>query len=195
MEQLLDVIRQPWHWAIGGLAIALISIVLTLMGKAFGVSTAFKILCSYAGAGKKSSYFDIDLKNEAWRIYFVIGGIVGGYITANWLASPSAVAISDSTVAYLAELGLAYPESDSSGLGFVPTTLFNYGSIAGIILALIGGFFVGFGSRYGEGCTSGHAITGLAHFQLPSLVTVIGFFIGGLFMTWFVLPYLIPQLL
>jgi uncharacterized protein len=195
MEQLLDVIRQPWHWAIGGLAIALISIVLTLMGKAFGVSTAFKILCSYAGAGKKSSYFDIDVKGEGWRIYFVIGGIVGGYITANWLASPSAVAISDSTVAYLAELGLAYPESDSSGLGFVPTALFNYGSIAGIILALIGGFFVGFGSRYGEGCTSGHAITGLAHFQLPSLVTVIGFFIGGLIMTWFVLPYLIPQLL
>ena len=53
---------------------------------------------------------------------------------------------------------------------------------------MLGGFLIGFGARYAGGCTSGHAISGLADLQLPSLVAVIGFFIGGLIMTWFILP-------
>ena len=58
-------------------------------------------------------------------------------------------------------------------------------------MALAGGFLVGFGARYGDGCTSGHAISGLAHLQLPSLITVIGFFIGGLTMAHLILPWLL----
>jgi len=58
-------------------------------------------------------------------------------------------------------------------------------------MAIAGGFLVGFGARYGDGCTSGHAISGLAHLQLPSLITVIGFFIGGLSMAHFILPWLL----
>ena len=51
-----------------------------------------------------------------------------------------------------------------------------------------GGFLVGFGARYAGGCTSGHAISGLSDLQLPSLIAVIGFFIGGLIMTFLILP-------
>jgi hypothetical protein len=47
---------------------------------------------------------------------------------------------------------------------------------------------VGFGSRYAGGCTSGHAISGLSDLQVPSLIAVVGFFIGGLIMTFFILP-------
>lgn len=47
---------------------------------------------------------------------------------------------------------------------------------------------VGFGSRYADGCTSGHAISGLSNLQLPSLIAVIGFFIGGLLMIHFLFP-------
>jgi uncharacterized membrane protein YedE/YeeE len=50
---------------------------------------------------------------------------------------------------------------------------------------------VGFGSRYAGGCTSGHAISGLSNLQLPSLIAVIGFFVGGLLMSWFILPYIL----
>ena len=57
-----------------------------------------------------------------------------------------------------------------------------------VYLPVIGGFLVGFGSRYAGGCTSGHAISGLSDLQLPSLIAVIGFFIGGLAMTYFILP-------
>jgi len=76
----------------------------------------------------------------------------------------------------------------------VPTELFSFESlftIKGFIIMVVGGFLVGFGSRYAGGCTSGHAISGLSNLQWPSLVAVIGFFIGGLVMTWFILPYIL----
>jgi len=51
-----------------------------------------------------------------------------------------------------------------------------------------GGILIGFGTRWAGGCTSGHAISGLSNLQLPSLIAVIGFFIGGIIMTYFLLP-------
>ena len=53
---------------------------------------------------------------------------------------------------------------------------------------MLGGFLVGFGTRYAGGCTSGHAISGLSNLQWVSLVAVIGFFAGGLLMTWVIYP-------
>ncbi len=40
---------------------------------------------------------------------------------------------------------------------------------------LVGGFFVGYGARLGNGCTSGHGICGLGWLQLPSLLAVLTF--------------------
>ena len=50
---------------------------------------------------------------------------------------------------------------------------------------------MGFGARYAGGCTSGHGVTGLASFQLPSLIAVLGFFAGGLLATHFLLPLIL----
>jgi uncharacterized membrane protein YedE/YeeE len=63
-------------------------------------------------------------------------------------------------------------------------------SLKGLLILIIGGFLVGFGSRYAGGCTSGHAISGLSNLQIPSLIAVIGFFIGGLIMTHLILPFI-----
>ncbi|TNE57717.1 MAG: YeeE/YedE family protein [Bacteroidetes bacterium] len=183
-QQIWQFASQPWHWAVSGVAIASILFLLTWMGRSFGVSTAFRNFCHMAGAGKKWSFFNFDLKSEYWRMAFVFGAIGGGFIAANLLQSPEAVAISDATIAHLADWGVNYPE----GHGFMSTSLFDIATPIGILLALAGGFLVGFGARYGDGCTSGHAISGLSHLQLPSLITVIGFFIGGLFMTWVIMP-------
>ncbi len=190
-SSLVQFISQPWHWAVSGAAIALVLALMTWMGRSFGVSTTFKAFCSAAGAGKVSDFFKMDVKEEMWRIAFVIGGLIGGYIATHFLQSPEPVAISPETVDYLATIGINYPEADAKGIGFVPTSLFNFESLSGILMAVGGGFLVGFGARYGDGCTSGHAISGLAHFQLPSLITVIGFFIGGLAMTHFIFPFLV----
>jgi uncharacterized membrane protein YedE/YeeE len=184
-------ISQPWPWYAVGASIALTMMLLTYLGQSFGVSTSFKAMCSMAGAGRSIPFFNMDLKKEAWRITFVVGSIIGGAIAAVFFASPDPVAISPATVANLQELGLQYPQADATGRGFVPTELYNFGSLKGLLLALGGGFLIGFGARYGRGCTSGHAISGLAHLQLPSLITVIGFFIGGLLMTHMLLPFLI----
>ena len=190
-SSVVQFISQPWHWAVSGAMIALVLALMTWMGRSFGVSTTFKVFCSAAGAGKVSDFFKMDLQDEFWRIAFVIGGLIGGYIATHFLQSPEPVAISAETINHLGSLGINYPEADARGLGFVPTSLVNYESLKGILIALGGGFLVGFGARYGDGCTSGHAISGLAHLQLPSLITVIGFFIGGLIMTHLLFPLLV----
>ena len=45
-------------------------------------------------------------------------------------------------------------------------------------------------SRWAGGCTSGHAISGLAALQRPSMLAVLGFFAGGLLMTHVIMPLL-----
>ena len=183
-QEFQHFLSQPWHWAISGAAIALILFLMTWMGRTFGVSSAFRDLCTVAGAGRRVKYFDIDLKGEDWRMIFVLGAITGGFIASNFLQSPDGVALSESTITHLQSWGINHQQ----GNGFLPTGIFNYSNPLGIILTLIGSFLVGFGARYGKGCTSGHAITGLSHLQIPSLLTVIGFFIGGLIMTWLIMP-------
>lgn len=40
---------------------------------------------------------------------------------------------------------------------------------------LVGGFFVGYGARLGNGCTSGHGICGMGSLQVPSMLAVLTF--------------------
>jgi uncharacterized membrane protein YedE/YeeE len=76
----------------------------------------------------------------------------------------------------------------------MPQDLFGVDAIfssKGFIFLVLGGFLVGFGTRYAGGCTSGHTIFGLATLQWPSLVATISFFIGGLLVTHLVMPFLL----
>jgi len=52
----------------------------------------------------------------------------------------------------------------------------------------VGGFLVGFGTRYAGGCTSGHSIMGLSTLQWPSLVATICFMVGGFVSTNLLMP-------
>lgn len=186
---MLDFISQPWHWAVSGFAISLLVLIMTWLGRHFGVSSSFEVICAAATPSKKFSYFDIDFKDNYWRIAFVLGGIVGGYLAANYLGSPEPVAISDATIMHLKDWNIIYPVTIEEGRGFLPE-MFNLGNTKAILLAIGGGILIGFGTRYAGGCTSGHAITGLSHLQIPSLIAVIGFFIGGLLMTHVIMPFI-----
>ena len=188
LEGIQKAISQPWHWAFSGFMISVVLFIMNYLGKSFGVSTTFKVMCSAVGAGKKYSFFNINMKDEYWRIAFAVGTIFGGFLTFLFFQSPEPVAISEETITHLQVWGIHYPETTAEGRGLIPEDLFNFSNPGGIILLIVGGFLIGFGSRYAAGCTSGHAITGLAHMQLPSLITVIGFFIGGLLMTWILMP-------
>lgn len=177
---------QAWPWYVSGPAIALIMASLILLGKRFGMSSNLDTLCSLGGAGKFTDYFKGDTKSNLWNLLVVLGSILGGFVAANYLSPNDAVEISTNTVESLRQLGF-----DSAGTAYLPTELFGKEALASPktwAILLIAGFLVGFGTRYAGGCTSGHAISGLSNLQLPSLIAVIGFFIGGLLMVHLLFP-------
>lgn len=185
----MEFISQPWPWYLAGPLIALVMILLTLFSKSFGVSANFRTMCSIAGAGKRVAFFNFDWKSQTWNLVFIAGAIIGGYIASNFLTTSTTVALSAPTVASLAELGI-----ENAGSTFLPNEIFGVdvlSTIGGISYLVVGGLLIGFGSRYAGGCTSGHAISGLSALQLPSLIAVIGFFIGGLIMTYFIIPVIL----
>lgn len=194
---MLEFIQQPWHWAFSGFMISLIMLILLLYGKSFGMSATMRAMCTVAGAGSKVSFFDFDWKQQRWNLLFALGAVLGGYIASNFMASPEPVQISAATIEHLQSWGVATPQVVEEGKGYVPLELFNFEtlfSLKGFLLFVVGGFFVGFGARYAGGCTSGHAISGLSNLQIPSFIAVVGFFIGGLLMTHFILPIILKYL-
>ena len=194
---LIDFISQPWHWSVSGLAIVSVMYLLLWFGGEFGVSSNLRTICAIGGAGKRHSFFDFDWKNQIWNLVFISGAIIGGFIAVTFLASPEPVQISDATQTYLQSVGISTPATLAEGRGFLPSEIFwnnNFFSLNNLLFLVVGGFLVGFGTRYAGGCTSGHAISGLSNLQLPSLIAVIGFFIGGLLMTWLILPNLLTFL-
>jgi uncharacterized membrane protein YedE/YeeE len=161
---------------------------LVYFGKTFGVSSNLRTLCSIGGAGKHAEFFRFDWKSQLWNLTVVFGAILGGCIAYFLLSDHSLMQLNTATVLQLQEFGF-----DNIGESLVPMEMFGSEavfSLKGITILVIGGFLVGFGTRYAGGCTSGHAITGLSNLQIPSLIAVTGFFIGGLVMTHFILPLL-----
>ena len=190
---IIEFISQPWHWSISGAMISLIMFLLIYFGKKFGVSSSFQAMCSIGGAGNRFEYFNYDWKSHDWLLMFVVGSIIGGGIASTIFASPVPVQISEATISDLESIGVIAPTSVQEGFGFIPADVFNFEtlmSLKGFVIMVLGGFLIGFGTRWAGGCTSGHAITGLSNLQLPSLVAVIGFFIGGLVMTHLLFPFI-----
>lgn len=186
---MIEYISQPWHWAVSGGMIVLVMFLLLWFGGQFGVSSNLRTLCAIGGAGERYDFFKFDWKKQIWNLVFILGAIGGGFIATEYLASPYPVQISQDTQEYLGKLGISTPQTVSEGLGYVPSEIFeNVTEPLNLLILILGGFLVGFGARYAGGCTSGHAISGLSNLQLPSLIAVVGFFIGGLLMAWVFLP-------
>ena len=178
----------PLPWYIAGPLIGLVVPALLLMGnKPFGISSNFRHVCaSLMPCGL--DFFTYDWKSMGrWNLAF-LGGVFTGALIAARVAPPAVVHISPHTIAALEKLGL----HDFTGLA--PRELFSWASLftlKGFAAIVVGGFLVGFGTAYAGGCTSGHAIAGLADLQLPSLLAVAGFFAGGLASTYWLLPVLL----
>jgi uncharacterized protein len=176
-----------WPWYLAGPVIGLFVPALLIAGnKLFGVSSNLRHLCAAIVPGR-SEYFHYDWKKTGlWNLVFLAGIVIGGFLAAQW-GAPHEIAISVQTKVALTKLGI----HDFSGVA--PHELFSWHALLtlrGFVSVIVGGFLVGFGAAYAGGCTSGHAISGLADFQLPSLIAVFGFFAGGLAATYFILPHL-----
>jgi uncharacterized membrane protein YedE/YeeE len=154
---MLDWIMQPWPWWISGILVGLtVPLLFILSGNAFGISTSFQQIGAMCTPNSKASYLkDYDRRSGLWTLVFVFGISLGGFIATHMLSS--------------------------NQVEFLPV---SYNSFSGAIRLLIGGFLIGFGTRYAGGCTSGHSITGISNLNWPSLVATIFFFVGGLAVTW-----------
>lgn len=184
----MDLLKSTWHWSISGFLIGMVLLLLTYFGKNFGMSSNLRSLCSMTGVGKRFSFFDWDWKAQRWNFVVVFGAMLGGYFAVHFMSNASNVSINPETIQQLSQMGIESPNGK-----LLPDALFGslvWSSAKLIFILIFGGFLIGFGSRYAGGCTSGHAISGLSNLQKPSLKAVIGFFIGGLIMSHFVLPLL-----
>jgi len=178
----------PWPWYVAGPVIGLFVPALLLAGnKVFGISSNLRHICA-ALIPNKPDFFRYDWKNVGlWNLVFLMGVLIGGFIASQW-GTPQEIAISPATKAALIGLGL------HNFSGVAPYEIFSWHALStlpGFVSIVLGGFLVGFGAAYAGGCTSGHAISGLANFELPSLIAVLGFFAGGLAATYFILPHLL----
>jgi uncharacterized membrane protein YedE/YeeE len=184
----MEFIKQPWPWYVAGPLIGLIVPALLLLGnKAFGISSSLRHICA-ACIPANISFFKYDWRKESWNLFFVAGIALGGFIAVHYLSNPLPVSLNPATTALLQKQGVA----DFNGL--LPQDIFSFKALftlRGFVFIVIGGFFVGFGTRYAGGCTSGHAIMGISSLQWPSLVATCCFMAGGFIMAWFILPYLL----
>jgi hypothetical protein len=180
MNGFIEWLSQPWPWYIAGPMIGLTVPALLILGnKTFGVSSSLRHVCAMC-VPSGIPFFTYNWRKETWNLVFVLGILVGGFIATSFISNPGEIVIASGTQQELAALGI----TDFSGL--MPTDIFSWENLftgKGLLFLVIGGFMVGFGTRYAGGCTSGHAIMGISSLQWPSLVATISFMIGGFLMT------------
>lgn len=184
----MEWIVGTWPWYVSGPLLALIMFALLFLGKEFGFSSNLRTLCTIGGAGKVADFFKIDWKAQRWNLLFMVGAVIGGFFAYQYL-SKNTVAINPQVSEQLAE---DY-QITSGGSAYLPTEIYATDLLSDpktLAILLLAGFMVGFGARYAGGCTSGHAISGLSNLQFPSLIAVIGFFIGGLIMVNLLFPFI-----
>ena len=148
------------HWAWAGVLIAAVTLTLLFVAnRRLGISSGFEDICSLV---LPNAYFRqrAVLSGRTWRLPFLIGLVIGGFVSA------------------------------AAGGGWRPTweagmldSAFNLNRSAKLAWMFVGGLFIGFGTRLGNGCTSGHGIFGLSNFERASLVTTLAFFAGGILTT------------
>lgn len=184
----IEFIKQPWPWYVAGPLIGLTVPILLIIGnKSFGISSSLRHMCA-ACIPANISFFKYDWKKEIWNLLFVAGIFLGGLLTMYFLANPNPIEINQNLKSELANYGI----TDFTQL--VPADIFSWQALftlRGFIMIVVGGFMVGFGTRYAGGCTSGHAIMGLSTLQWPSLIATCCFMIGGFIMANLILPFIL----
>ncbi|MBI4475332.1 MAG: YeeE/YedE family protein [Acidobacteria bacterium] len=111
---------------IAGAGIGVLVVLLALVtGKGFGVSSGYGSLCSLVSG---LPYFQQKPFTEKWRLWFIAGIPLGGFLAAGLRGD----------LAFKLQMGMF---EDTFGDAFLTK----------ILTLLIGGFLVGFGSRWAGG--------------------------------------------
>ncbi|MCA9966753.1 MAG: YeeE/YedE family protein [Anaerolineales bacterium] len=160
---MFEWLLQPWPWYISGPLIGLtVPLLLVLSGKSFGISSSLRYIgCAIVPRSKLAYLRSITWRQHSWNLIFVLGVAIGGFVASHFLSA--------------------------APVSFLPD---SYQSVTGVIALAIGGILIGFGTRYANGCTSGHTIMGLSLLSWPSLVASVFFFVGGLLSTNLIVRWL-----
>lgn len=153
-----------WSPYVVGAGIGILSWLTWLVsGKALGCSTSFARtagMIEKAVRGQRATeklyYQEVEPKVD-WQWMLVLGMVVGAFIAALL--------------------------SGDFALVWIPSrwaTAFGSGVGLRLLVALLGGVFLGFGARWAGGCTSGHGISGTMQLAVSSWISAICFFIGGI---------------
>jgi uncharacterized protein len=185
---ILEWLRQPWPWYVAGPLIgAMVPILLIAGNKSFGISSSLRHICAAVIPGR-ASFFRYDWRKESWNLVFVLGVLMGGFLAAQFLMNGQPVQVNEKLMQSLSAYGI------SADTHTAPASLFSWPAlftVRGFLLMVVGGFLVGFGTRYAGGCTSGHSIMGLSTLQWPSLVATCCFMAGGFLMANLILPFIL----
>lgn len=184
----MDFLYKPWPWYIAGPIIGLsVPALLWVGNKRLGISSTLRQICAASYPGK-ITFLNYDWKKDSWNLFFATGILLGGFLGGFVFANPEPVAISAETTDLFNSWGLA------TSKGLLPPEVFNWETLftlKGFLTCVVGGFLVGFGTRYAGGCTSGHGILGLSALQWPSLLATMSFFLGGILFSYFVVPFVL----
>ncbi len=185
---MLEFIKQPWAWYVAGPLIGLTVPALLIIGnKSFGISSSLRHICASC-IPANIPFFKYNWKKEIWNLVFVFGIFLGGVVAMSVLANPNPVVVNPNLATELSTYGI------TNFNNLVPLDIMNWSSLftlKGFFLMVVGGFLVGFGTRYAGGCTSGHAIMGISTLQIPSIIATTSFMVGGFIMANLFLPLIL----
>ncbi len=140
-------------WYLGGAGIALAAVMLLfLLGVQLGVSTGYGNWVAVFSRLRPFHTGEYD-KTYNWRFFFLIGIVLGGFIS-----------VATST-------GFAW----HNGMGML-SSLAGHSLLAQAAVLFVGGVLTGFGTRWAQGCTSGHCIFGLGTWSKASWAATGVFF-------------------
>jgi len=155
---------ERWSPYIVGILIGLLNIVaMIISGKALGASTSFVKAGAYLVKAvdkekvESNSYYQKHKPELDWGMMLVLGIVIGAFF-ASLLSGDFLVQ----------KVPLMWAERFSDNFAFR------------FIMAFIGGSFLGIGSRWAGGCTSGHGISGTSQLSVLSWVAAAAFFVGGI---------------
>lgn len=167
METITSVFTDiTWSPYAVGIGIGILSwLSFLISGKPIATSTSFAKaggMIEEMVVGEKASqrpYFEKIKLQIDWQWMLVIGVVIGSFISAMLSGD--------------FQVGVWVPSLWSSAFGD--------SALLRVLVAVLGGIILGFGARFAGGCTSGHGISGTLQLAVSSWISVIFFFIGGIF--------------
>jgi len=158
--------QAQWSPYIVGAGIGVLSWITWLISnEPIGCSTSFSRIAGmieklFRGKKVEKKLYYQEVKPEIdWQMMLVIGVVIGALI--------SSLLSSDFRLQWIPS---------------VWSLTFGDNMVLRLAAGFAGGILLGFGSRWADGCTSGHGISGTMQLAVSSWISAICFFIGGILM-------------